>query len=98
MNMPNFAACHHFMRRIWSGVDASEAVSSAAAGFAATCATPLTAIDASDAPVPSKIFRRLILEDSIHALVSSRNKISLLRLFALAAISVLSSSAENCQE
>jgi hypothetical protein len=38
---------------------------SGAAGFAGACAPPLTANDASDAPVPSSMLRRLILREFI---------------------------------
>src|ERR1700739_3770047 len=57
MNMPNFAACHHCMRRTWSAVGA-ELLSTACANAASVC--PASARPASDAPVPSSICRRLI--------------------------------------
>src|SRR5579862_1942570 len=53
--MPNFAACHHCMRRIWSAVGAVELSTACATGVAA--AVPVSASPAREAPVPSSICR-----------------------------------------
>ena len=79
MNIPNLAACHHSIRRIWSAVGARgigswllKTVYGAGVVACPVAATPVCAAvsAARDAPVPSNIFRRLTFKVSIPASAS----------------------------